>query len=751
MIKMVTKRDGRVVPFNADKIKLAIGLSIKEDDVANTTMDEIINVIYYEVITILSNMNDVCDVINVEDIQDIIVASMKNLGYVKSARNFTTYRNKRNMVRERKTTLMKQISEMANASAAESDGKRENANIDGDTAMGTMLKFGTTTSKEYFLREVIPKDAANLYRSGYIHIHDLDFYTLTTTCLQAPLGKLLANGFSTGHGHLRTPNGINTAAALTCIVIQSNQNDQHGGQSIPKFDYDLAPYVAKSFITNICEYLDDNEISESTIKNIKEQLEILHEKSSSLMSENTLDIIKDIIEENILNNSTLASRCIKKAIKRTDRDTYQAMEALIHNLNTMNSRAGAQVPFSSINFGTDTSPEGRMIIKNVLLAQDAGLGAGETPIFPISIFKTVEGINYNPGDPNYDLFKLACKVSAKRLFPNFSFPLSPFNAPFYKKDNPDTEIAYMGCRTRVISDITDPDNQIVTGRGNLSFTSINLPRLAIEAKGNIEEFYKSLDNIMEVVKNQLLHRYKIQCNKTIKNYPFLMGQGAWMHSDELGIDDNLEPALKHGTLSIGFIGLAETLKALIGKHHGESETAQKLGLEIIGHMREYTDKMSEQYNLNFSLLATPAEGLSGRFVKMDKERFGVIEGVTDRAYYTNSSHVPVYYPISAYKKIQIEAPYQALCNAGHICYVELDGDPTENMDAFESVIRCMHDAGIGYGAVNHPVDRDPICGYVGIIGDTCPCCGRHEGEALTPEVYREVIAKNRLGGITYGT
>lgn len=687
-----------------------------------------------------------------------------------------------------------------------------------------------------------------------------------------------------------------------------------GGQSIPKFDYDLAPYVAKSFIANICEYLDDNEISESTIKNIKEQLEILHEKSNSLMSENTLDIIKAIIEENILNNSTLASRCIKKAIKRTDRDTYQAMEALIHNLNTMNSRAGAQVPFSSINFGTDTSPEGRMIIKNFLLAEDAGLGAGETPIFPISIFKTVEGINYNPEDPNYDLFKLACKVSAKRLFPNFSFPLSPFNAPFYKKDNPDTEIAYMGCvksnervhiqyngknlhidfnqfynivkqdfsankysgkseyyitdskiriydssvghyvnckkfiinhdvtnwlelkfsngfklvcttdhplpiydsngnsvrtyakdikendlvalsnlvnsnskyinvisitpinccensfdvetetdrfdvsgicshncRTRVISDITDPDNQIVTGRGNLSFTSINLPRLAIEAKGNIEEFYKSLDNIMEVVKNQLLHRYKIQCNKTIKNYPFLMGQGAWMHSDELGIDDNLEPALKHGTLSIGFIGLAETLKALIGKHHGESETAQKLGLEIIGHMREYTDKMSEQYNLNFSLLATPAEGLSGRFVKMDKERFGVIEGVTDRAYYTNSSHVPVYYPISAYKKIQIEAPYQALCNAGHICYVELDGDPTENMDAFESVIRCMHDAGIGYGAVNHPVDRDPICGYVGIIGDTCPCCGRHEGEALTPEVYREVIAKNRLGGITYGT
>ena len=685
-----------------------------------------------------------------------------------------------------------------------------------------------------------------------------------------------------------------------------------GGQSIPKFDYDLAPYVAKTFITNICEYLDDNEISESTIKNIKEQLEILHEKSNSLMNENTLKIIEDIIQESLDTNSIIPSNCITKAIKKTDRATYQAMEALIHNLNTMNSRAGAQVPFSSINFGTDTSPEGRMIIKNFLLAQNAGLGDGETPIFPISIFKTVEGINYNPEDPNYDLFKLACKVSAKRLFPNFSFPLSPFNAPFYKADDPDTEIAYMGCvketervhiqfnnknlrinfrqfynvvnqnfksntysdkseyyitdskiriydssvghyvnckkfiinhdvtnwveikfdngfklvcttdhplpiysldgssirtyakdikendlvavsnlvqsnnkyikvisiipidycadsfdvetetdrfdvsgicshncRTRVISDITDPDNQIVTGRGNLSFTSINLPRLAIESNGNIDKFYQSLDEIMEIVKNQLLHRYKIQCNKTIKNYPFLMGQGAWMHSDELGIDDNLETVLKHGTLSIGFIGLAETLKALIGKHHGESETAQKLGLEIIKHMRDYTDKMSIEYNLNFSLLATPAEGLSGRFVKMDKIKFGKIEGVTDRDYYTNSTHVPVYYPISAYKKIQIEAPYQALCNAGHICYVELDGDPTENMDAFESVIRCMHDEGIGYGAVNHPVDRDPICGYVGIIGDTCPCCGRHEGEALTPEVYRNIIAKNRLGGI-YG-
>ena len=522
-----------------------------------------------------------------------------------------------------------------------------------------------------------------------------------------------------------------------------------GGQSIPKFDYDLAPYVAKTFITNICEYLDDNEVDEKIISSIKEQIELIHEKSNSLMNENTLKIIEDIIQESLDINSIIPSNCINKAIKKTNRATYQAMEALIHNLNTMACRAGAQVPFSSVNFGTDTSPEGRMIIKNFLLALDAGLGEGETPIFPISIFKLKSGISYNPEDPNYDLFKLACKVSAKRLFPNFSNIDAPYNLAFYKENNPDTEIAYMGCRTRTISNINDLDNQIVTGRGNLSFTSINLPRLAIEAKGNIDKFYQSLDEIMEIVKNQLLHRYKIQCNKTLKNFPFLMGQGVWIYSDQLGVNDTLEQVYKHGTLSIGFIGLAETLKALIGKHHGESETAQKLGLEIITHMRNYVDKMSKQYSLNFTLLATPAEGLSGRFVKMDKKRFGIIEGVTDRDYYTNSTHVPVYYPISAYKKIQIEAPYQALCNAGHICYVELDGDPTENMDAFEGVIRCMHDEGIGYGAVNHPVDRDPICGYVGIIGDTCPCCGRHEGEALTPEVYRNIIAKNRLGGI-YG-
>lgn len=414
-----------------------------------------------------------------------------------------------------------------------------------------------------------------------------------------------------------------------------------------------------------------------------------------------------------------------------------------------NSRAGAQVPFSSLNFGTDTSEEGRMVIRNLLLAQEAGLGNGETSIFPITIFKVKEGINYNPEDKNYDLFKLACKVSAKRLFPNFSFIDAPYNVECYKQGVPGSEIAYMGCRTRLLTDVTDPENNIVTGRGNLSFTSINLPRLAIEAKGNVTRFYKSLDKMLNICKEQLLHRYKCQCAKTLKNYPFLMGQGVWMHSNELEIDESLETVLKHGTLSIGFIGLAEALIVLTGKHHGESKSSQQLGLDIITHMREYTDKLCNDYQLNFSVLATPAEGLSGRFIKMDRKLFGVIEDVTDKEYYTNSFHVPVYCNISAFDKIRIEAPYHALTNAGHISYVELDGDPLENLGAFEKIVRYMKESGIGYGSINHPVDRDPVCGYTGIIGDVCPCCGRKEGEPLTVEVYRKIVGNNRAGGV-YG-
>ena len=402
------------------------------------------------------------------------------------------------------------------------------------------------------------------------------------------------------------------------------------------------------------------------------------------------------------------------------------MEALVHNLNTMNSRAGAQIPFSSINYGTDTSPEGRMVIKNVLLATEAGLGNGETPIFPIHIFKVKDGLNYNEGDPNYDLFKLACRVSAKRLFPNFSFIDAPYNLQYYKPGDYNTEIAYMGCRTRVIGNVYDPTREIVTGRGNLSFTSINLPRLGILAGGDIVKFFEMLEDRMNLVVDQLLYRFKIQSQKKVKNYPFLMGQGIWIDSEKLNPNDTIGEVLKHGTLSVGVIGLAECLKALIGVHHGESKEAQELGLRIIGRMRARMDEESKKTGLNFSLLATPAEGLSGRFVKIDRKKFGKIEGVTDREYYTNSFHIPVYFPINAFRKIKLEAPYHALTNAGHISYVELDGDPLQNLEAFEQIIRCMKESGIGYGSINHPVDRDPCCGYTGIIGDVCPKCGRSD-------------------------
>ena len=437
---------------------------------------------------------------------------------------------------------------------------------------------------------------------------------------------------------------------------------------------------------------------------------------------------------------------LRRTVKETDRATYQAMEALVHNLNTMHSRAGAQIPFSSINYGMDTSPEGRMAVKNVLLATEAGLGNGETPVFPIHIFRVKEGVSYNPGDPNYDLFKLACRVSAKRLFPNFSFMDAPFNAQYYVEGDYDTEIAYMGCRTRVMGNVYDPSRQTTGGRGNLSFTSINLPRLAIKAHGNIDLFFEDLDRKIDLVINQLLERLEIQSKKKVRNYPFLMGQGIWIDSGELGPDDEVREVLKHGTLSVGFIGLAETLKSLVGAHHGESVEARNLGLEIVAHMRNRMDQAAAETGLNFSLLATPAEGLSGRFVRMDKERYGVIEGVTDRAYYTNSFHVPVYYPISAFDKIKIEAPYHEMTNAGHISYIEMDGDPTENLDAFEAVIRCMKENNIGYGSVNHPVDHDPVCGYTGIINDECPKCGRHEGDG-NPDFERI----RRITGYLVGT
>ena len=583
--------------------------------------------------------------------------------------------------------------------AKDSDLKRDNANINGDSPMGAMLQYGANTAKEYNLEYLIKPAIAELHRDGWIHIHDLDFYAWTTTCTQIELRKLFKNGFNTGHGHLRAPKSIGSYAALAAIAIQSNQNDQHGGQSVVDFDYAMAEGVRYTYQ-----------------KYLKEGYEICER----------LNDLKD------------KAWILDYAMEKTTRDTYQAMEGFIHNLNTMHSRAGAQVPFSSINYGTDTSWEGRLAIEQLLLATEAGLGHGETPIFPIQIFRVKEGVNYNPDDPNYDLFKLAMKVSAKRLFPNFAFIDAPFNLQYYKPGHPETEVAYMGCRTRVMGNVYDPSREIAPGRGNLSFTSINLPRLGIESKGDYLAFFKLLDKMLDATMQQLLDRYKIQASRVVRNFPFLMGEGVWMDSDGLSPDDTVGEVLKHGTLSIGFCGLAECLVALTGHHHGEDEFSQELGLRIVGYIRDYCNRKSTELGMNVTCLATPAESLAGRLLRADRKEFGIIKGVTDRDYYTNSFHVPVYYHLPALKKIDIEAPYHALTNAGHISYVELDGDPTKNLAAFERVVRHMKEAGIGYGSINHPVDRDPVCGYNGIINDTCPCCGRSEADGVPFERIRRI-------------
>lgn len=727
MIENIRKRDGRLVPFELDKIAGAIYKAFQ----ACSSKYELKTALEIAKIVEKNLEKKQSALPTVELVQDTVEEVLIEQGFVRVAKAYILYRANRTRERDMRSRLMKTFEEITFSESKNSDLKRENANVNADAPMGTMLKYGTEAAKQFNEMFVLKPKHARAHANGDIHIHDMDFLTLTTTCCQIDIKRLFENGFSTGHGVLRSPNSISVYAALACIAIQSNQNDQHGGQAIPNFDYGMAPGVAKSYIKHfyhnlakaisLLENMDGEKIV-TTIKNklvLKPTLDNNEEFNTAIKTE--------LLNNNIKNIDKIIEFSNKTAYQETDKETYQAMEAFIHNLNTMHSRAGAQVPFSSINYGMDTSSEGRMVMKNVLLATEAGLGHGETPIFPIQIFRVKEGINYNEGEPNYDLFKLACRTSAKRLFPNFSFVDAPFNLKYYK-GTPETEIAYMGCRTRVMANVYDKNNEISFSRGNLSFTTINLPRLAILSNGDVKEFFNKLDDMLELCIDQLLERFEIQCRRKVKNYPFLMGQGIWLGSDKLKPDDEVREVLKHGTLTVGFIGLAETLKALIGYHHGESEQAQALGLKIVGHMAEAMDEASKKYNLNFSLIATPAEGLSGRFIKMDKKLFGNLEGITDREYYTNSFHIPVYYPISAYNKIKLEGPYHALTNGGHISYIEMDGDPTKNLAAFEKIIRAMHDNGIGYGAINHPVDRDPICGYNGIIDDVCPCCGRKENE-----------------------
>lgn len=736
MVTEILKRDGRVVSYDKSKIVSAIAKAMRamkhgtDADAARVGED-----VDATLATKYPN-----SVPTVEQIQDAVEVALMHAGFEDVAKDYILYRADRTRVREKNTTLMHIFDEITSRDAKDSDLKRDNANVDGDTAMGMMLKYGSESAKEYNEKFLLRPEHAKAHREGFIHIHDFDFYALTMTCCQIDLLKLFKGGFSTGHGFLREPNDIRSYAALACIAIQSNQNDQHGGQSVAQFDRGLAPGVAKTyakrFRTNLFAALSLLGETEMPIAEVKAKIDAaaLAAGESPRLDETPkfdaalkAELVK-AYPEAVADKALAHAR--KTALKETDEATYQAMEALIHNLNTMHSRAGAQTPFSSINYGTDTSAEGRMIVRNILLTTEKGLGHGETPIFPIQIFRVKEGVNYNPGDPNYDLFQLSCRVSAKRLFPNFSFVDAPYNLPYFKPGHPETEVSYMGCRTRVLANVYDPSREISTGRGNLSFTSINLPRLAILADHDEAKFYDLLDEQIALVHQQLLDRMEIQSRRRVMNFPFLMGQGVWLDSDKLHWHDEVREVIKHGSLTTGFIGLAETLVALYGHHHGENDDMEAKGLEIVRHMRKRCDEMAQKTKLNFTLIATPAEGLSGRFIRMDKKRFGILPGVTDREYYTNSFHVPVYYKISALDKIRKEAPFHALTNGGHITYVELDGDMARNTKAFESVIRAMHDAGIGYGSINHPVDRDPVCGYNGVIGDVCPKCGRRESDEL---------------------
>lgn len=567
---------------------------------------------------------------------------------------------------------LKEIVDMTNQ-----DVIQENANVDGQSPMGQMGKIGSESAKFFVKQTILSDDVKKAVSENYLHIHDMDFYlTGTTTCCQIPLAKILKDGFNTGHGTMREPSDIHSAMALASIILQSNQNMQHGGQAYPMFDYDLAPYVRKTFQKNYRRL----------------------SKYPTSWSENEL---------------------VKVAWKETDQAVYQACEAFIHNSNSMHSRGGGQVPFISINYGTDTSQEGRMLIKNMLLATQAGLGNGETPIFPIQIFKVKKGTNFAKEEPNYDLYELALETTAKRLFPNFSFIDAPYNLQYYD-GTPESEVAYMGCRTRVMANLHGNENSM--SRGNLSFTSINLVKIALQANNNLDHFYKQLHFYVDLTIKQLKDRYDFQVQKKAKNFPFLYSQGIWLNGEYLSQEETLEKVLKHGTLSIGFIGLAEALVALLGKHHGESKEALKIGYEIVRFMRDLVDQAAMKYQLNYSLIATPAEGLSGKFTKLDQQQFGKIKGVTDRDYYTNSFHVPVYFPIKAIEKINIEGPFHSLCNAGHISYVEVDGDLSKNILALDKIVKTMAKSGIGYGSINHPVDRCKSCGYTGIINNACPNC-----------------------------
>lgn len=753
-ISSIIKRDGKKEPFNEAKIQAAIFKAAKAVDGVD---EERARVLAYKVHAYIVE-NGIGELeyadnsiefykVNIEDVQDSVEKILIENQHAKTAKAYILYRKQRSDVRDASGALMKLMKELTFSDSRNCEIKRENANIDGNSTMGTMLKYGSEIAKDFNKKFLIRPEHVKAYEQGIIHIHDMEFYALTLNCLQIDVGRLLDSGFNTGHGALRSPSSIGAAATLVCIIIQSNQNEMFGGQSVPTLDFSLAPYVARSYAKNILLYLDANFGSDGLTADVKEAMQAYNEKHRHLMNPEARAVLLDILAQKgkQYGVSIDGEKALDFAYRRTDRDTYQAMEALVHNLCTLNSRAGSQVPFSSLNTGMDISEEGRMVTKNLFLATEAGLGNGETPIFPISIFSMKKGIN-RKGDPNYDLFRLACRCSAKRLFPNFNNIDASFNSIYYN-GNPETICAVMGCRTRVLGNDYDPSKAITPGRGNLSFTTVNLPYLALLARSEHPEkqgeelfnvFMATAERYINLVFEQLLDRFEIQAKRKARNYPFLMGQGVYVGSEKLHPDDEIREVIKHGTLSIGFIGLAECLVAIFGRHHGEDAAVNDFGVKIIKFFHDKCREETKRTGLNFSLIASPAEGCSGRLLRLTRDRFGVLKGITDREYFTNSFHVPVFYPIRAWDKIQIESNYHKYCLAGAISYIEVAEDLSANIDAFETIVTAMADSDMGYFSINHPVDRDPVCGYVGIIGDTCPRCGRRDGEGLPLSVLRKV-------------
>lgn len=753
----VIKRDGTIVDYNLIKIQNAIFKAFEACDMDSAAPSKICA---EYVNTKLIHENK--EYVPVEHIQDVVEDALIANGYIAVAKEYIKYREARTKARTSKLKLNKIIDDLVNIDAANSDEKRENANINADTMCGSLFKVGGAVMKDYFFNHISPK-YAKMHFDGKIHIHDSDLAMFAVNCLMIPAGRLLRTGFSTGHGYIRTPKSIGSASSLIAIIIQSSQNDYFGGQAIPTLDYDLAPFVAKSYIRNIARYIEIK--YEDVFEPIDGMTMAMFSKFdlTAYLKEKLIEPIdayidihehimddegKTIIEVMLLNTLPFTNdpkylnheNMFDYAYRKTERETYQAMEALVHDLCALASRSGGQVPFSSCNFGTDISEEGRMVSKNFMNAIDAGLGAGETAIFPIAIFKILKGVT-TKGCKNYALYRQSIRVSAKRGFPNWVNVSAPMNIQYYKKGHPETEVATMGCRTRVIDNTYDPKHRQVTGRGNLFFTTINLPYLALEVKENnpdatTEELYAAFNKALDTRVDDCIafskERFKLVCRRKAKNFPFAMGQHLYIGSENLTPDDSIEQAIKEGSQSVGFCGLAECLVALFGKHHGESKESQKKGLAIVKRMHDRIADYAKKENVNYSLFATPAEGCAGRLLRACRKRFGIIKGVTDREYITNSCHVPVYYKISAYDKIKIEAPYHPLCSAGVISYIELDYDATKNTDAMEKLVDAMADSGMTYFSINHPIDHDPVCGYVGHIplGGVCPRCGRHEGEGV---------------------